>query len=34
LDSENRAEAEINEEQEQWLQWLIANNVRHVRPAP
>jgi hypothetical protein len=34
LDSENRAEAEINEEQEQWLQWLIANNVRHVRLAP
>lgn len=34
LDSENQAEAEITEEQEKWLEWLVANNVRHVRLAP
>ena len=31
LDSENRAEAEITEDQERWLEWLLANDVRRVR---
>jgi len=34
LDSENQAEAEITEEQELWLEWLVANNIEHVRLAP
>ena len=31
LDSENQAEAEISEEQEKWLEWLIAHGIQHVR---
>jgi hypothetical protein len=31
LDSENQAEAEISEEQEKWLEWLLANQVQHLR---
>ncbi|HEX3725676.1 MAG TPA: hypothetical protein VHV08_05510 [Pirellulales bacterium] len=31
LDSENQAEVEISEEQEKWLEWLIANNIQRVR---
>jgi hypothetical protein len=31
LDSEKAAEIEINEEQETWLEWLLAHDVRHVR---
>ena len=31
LDSDNRTEIEITEEQENWLQWMIANEVEHVR---
>jgi hypothetical protein len=31
LDSENQAEAEITDEQQQWLEWLVANGVRRVR---
>ena len=34
LDSENRAEAEITEEQETWLEWMVAHQVQHVRLAP
>ena len=34
LDSENRAEAEITEEQEQWLEWLVAHRIEHVRLGP
>ena len=34
LDSENQAEAEITEEQEKWLEWMVANGVEHVRLAP
>ena len=34
LDSENQAEAEISEEQERWLEWMVANGVEHVRLAP
>lgn len=31
LDSENKAELELTEEQESWLDWLITNEVQHVR---
>ena len=31
LDSENQAEVEITEEQENWLEWMVANQVQHVR---
>jgi hypothetical protein len=34
LDSENQAEVEISEDQEKWLEWLLANQVQHVRLAP
>src|SRR5450432_2553123 len=34
LDSENQAEVEITEEQEKWLEWMIANQVQHVRLSP
>ncbi len=31
LDSGSKAEIEISEEQEAWLEWLIRNRVEHVR---
>ena len=31
LDAENKAEIELTEYHEAFLQWLISNNVRHVR---
>ena len=31
LDSATRAEIELSEEQENWLEWMIANNIEHVR---
>jgi len=31
LDSENKADIEITEEQENWLQWLVDHGVQHVR---
>ncbi len=31
LDSENHTEAEITEDQEKWLEWMVANNLEHVR---
>jgi hypothetical protein len=31
LSAEIKAEVEINEDQERWLQWLVSNNVEHVR---
>jgi hypothetical protein len=31
LDSASRAEIELSEEQENWLEWMIANNIEHVR---
>ena len=34
LDSENQAEAEITEEQETWLEWMVAHRVQHIRLAP
>lgn len=33
LDSENRTEIELSEEQETWLEWMLANRVEHVRLA-
>jgi hypothetical protein len=30
LDSENKTEIELSEEQESWLEWMLANNVQHV----
>ena len=34
LDSENKAEAEISEEQEKWLEWLLAHQIQHLRIEP
>ncbi|MEX2112286.1 MAG: hypothetical protein WD845_03830 [Pirellulales bacterium] len=34
LDSENQAEVELSEEQEVWLEWLLANGIQHVRLSP
>jgi hypothetical protein len=34
LDSQKQAEAEITEEQEAWLQWLVDHNINRVRLAP
>jgi hypothetical protein len=31
LDSASKAEIEISEEQETWLEWMIQNNIEHVR---
>ena len=31
LDSENRMEIELTEEQEQWLEWMVAHAVEHLR---
>ena len=31
LDSENRTEVELSEEQEEWLEWMIRNGIEHVR---
>jgi hypothetical protein len=31
LDSASKAEIELSEEQENWLEWMIANNIEHVR---
>jgi hypothetical protein len=31
LDSQNQTEAEISDEQQAWLEWMVANNVQHVR---
>lgn len=31
LDSEHPAEIELSEEQETWLEWMLANQVEHVR---
>jgi hypothetical protein len=33
LDSENQAEVELSEEQEAWLEWMVAHGVQHVRLA-
>jgi hypothetical protein len=31
LDSAAKAEIELSEEQEAWLEWMVANRVEHVR---
>jgi hypothetical protein len=31
LDSDATAEIELTEEQEAWLEWMIGNEVQHVR---
>jgi hypothetical protein len=31
LDAENQAEIELTEEQEAWLQWMVDNEVEHIR---
>ena len=31
LDAEAIAEFELSEEQEAWLEWMVANEVQHVR---
>lgn len=31
LDSENRAEAEISEDQERWLEWMVGHGIERVR---
>ena len=31
LDSVNRTEIELTEEQEEWLKWMIEHQVQHVR---
>lgn len=33
LDAASKAEIELTEEQEAWLEWMVANNVQHVRLA-
>ena|ERR1700676_3146589 len=31
LDSENRTEVELSDEQESWLRWMVANSVQQIR---
>jgi hypothetical protein len=31
LDSASQAEIELSEEQEAWLEWMVASGVEHVR---
>lgn len=31
LDSDSKAEIELSEEQESWLEWMLANEIEHVR---
>lgn len=31
LDSENRTELELTEEQEAWLEWMTRHGVEHIR---
>ncbi len=33
LDSLNQTEFELSEEQENWLRWMVANQIEHVRLA-
>ena len=33
LDSANKTEIELSEEQEAWLEWMTANGVEHIRVA-
>jgi hypothetical protein len=31
LDSGSRTEIEITEDQERWLEWLLAHGIQHVK---
>jgi hypothetical protein len=31
LDSANRTEVELSEEQEEWLEWMVQGGVQHIR---
>ena len=31
LDSQSKAEIELTEEQEAWLEWMVANRIEHIR---
>jgi hypothetical protein len=31
LDSQHRAQVELTEDQEAWLEWLVQHDVQHVR---
>ncbi len=31
LDSQRKAEIELTEEQEAWLEWMVAHQIQHVR---
>jgi len=31
LDSDSKAEIELSEEQEMWLEWMLAHAIEHVR---
>lgn len=31
LDAESKAEIELTEEQESWLEWMVANQIQKVR---
>jgi len=31
LDAASKAEVELSEEQEAWLEWMVANQIEHVR---
>lgn len=31
LDSDRKAEIELREEHEAWLEWMVANQIEHVR---
>jgi hypothetical protein len=31
LDSDSKAEIELSEEQEAWLEWMVAHHIEHVR---
>ncbi len=33
LDAESKAEIELTEEHEMWLQWMVDNEIQHVRLA-
>lgn len=33
LDSASRTEVELSEEQEAWLEWMLANRIEHIRLA-
>ncbi len=31
LDSENKTDIEISEEQEVWLEWMVEHEIQHIR---